>query len=149
MTELANIVDPIGAACAVLGEGAALGELVDGRIYGGSLPANRAEWMPQKAVVVQAAGSGTNGDTDDTLAREVIRVDVVAWGKTERDAFLVSEAAHHAAKYARRGVRGNVLVHSFIRQAGPIQFRDPDTDWPAVVRTYLFTYGDAPAARTP
>ena len=148
MTELSNIVDPIGAACATLGEGAALGEVVGDRIFGGSLPANRAEWMPQACIVVQPAGSGTQGDVDDTLAREVIRVDVVAWGKTEREAFVASEAAHHAAKYARRGVRGNVLVHSFIRQAGPIQFRDQDTDWPAVVRTYLFTYGDAPAART-
>lgn len=147
-TPLADIVDPITAAIATLLEGVALGELVDDRVFGGSLPTQYAESMPQSCLVVQQAGAGSYGTSDDTMAREVIRVDLVAWGRTEQDAARVSEAANVAAKYARRGVRAGVLVHSFRRQAGPFQFRDPDTDWPAVTRTYLLTYGDAPAART-
>jgi hypothetical protein len=138
-----TLTDAIEATRAVLLDSADVGQLVAGRVYGAELPGGDAGSMPRAAVVVGVAGTPSlRPGTRDYIGWSKRRVDIRCYGQSFQQAMRVAAAVDaHLKEWERRGING-VLVDSFTHTAGPIQFRDADTDWPLVVTTWNVLYAD-------
>ena len=113
--------------------------IADGRIFGTELPKSEAAQMPRQAVVVSPAG----GPEDVTVQQMTTdRLDFICFGATVTDAHQVSVAVHRRLKFFGGGMFASRKVHNFTRSSGRSFFRDPDTDWPVYVETWLIRVAD-------
>ena len=118
-------------------------EIAGGRIFGVELPKSEADQMPRQAVVVSPAG----GPEDVTFQQVTVdRLDFICFGATVTDALQVSTAVHRRLKFFDGGMFAGRKVHNFTRSSGRSFFRDPDTDWPVFVETWLIRVADIAVA---
>jgi len=138
------LADPIAAIRSALKQDAALGELVQGRVWGMEVPRQEAKSMPRECVVISPAGGpgGSPGGADH-IRHQRVRVDLRCYGLTPHRAYRVALALQVAVKAWKRQTVDGVLVQSFVYSAGPFAFRDPDTTWPTVIYTYQVLCADA------
>ncbi len=133
------MTDVIGALVTFLNTGD-VNTLTGGRVYGGDLDEAEVPNMPRAALVVAYAGGGTLGVGANSYLRVgEIRVDLRCYGETPYEADRIHRAAHGLMKHMRRDVVSSVLLHHAVNSGGPLQLRDPKTDWPFVLRTYMVT----------
>jgi hypothetical protein len=114
--------------------------LCEQRVYGGELPQEQAASMPRKAILLRWAGGG--GPLYRLLT--VWRVDVYCWGETPYEASVLHRTVHACLKHVSHGLVANVMVYSIEESGGPLQLREPDTLWPAVVQSWVITFADDP-----
>ena len=133
------MVDPIAAVRAVLRADAAVAALVGDRVYGGELPRAAVDAMPRTAVVVSGAGGPGGGGYIDFAK---VRLDVDCYGATPKEAWQLHLAVRTALKHLRRTVVKGVLLHSADVSADGSSGRDPDTDWPVTVSSYLLSVAE-------
>lgn len=133
------MVDPIEAVLEVLKSDADVAALAADRVSGGELPRGLVASMPQAAVVVAPAGGpGRRGYMDFAQ----VRVDVDCYGATPKDAWMLHLAVRTALKHMQRTVVNGVLLHSADVTADGASGRDPDTDWPVTVSSYLLSVAE-------
>lgn len=135
------MIDPIPAVLRVLKNNSTVNTLTASRLYRDELPS--ATGMPRTAVVVKAAG-GPGGGAYLEYAR--VRVDVDCWASTPGDAVRLHLAVRTALKHMPRQVVDGVLLHSVEVSSDGISARDPDTDWPVTVSSYLVAVAEVAAA---
>lgn len=107
------------------------------RVYVGDLPG--PEGMPRNAVVISGSGGPQSLDYV-RLNRSTF--DVRAYGSSGYHARRVHYAVYEALKHLQRRVVtvpgiGAVLIHTVVpATGGPLELRDPDTNWPFAFSTY-------------
>lgn len=113
--------------------------IAGGRIFGTELPKAEAAQMPRQAVVVRRAGG-----PEDVSFQQIItdRLDFICFGGTVTDAERLSVDVHRRLKFFNGGTFAGRKVHNFTRSSGRAFFRDPDTDWPVSVETWLIRVAD-------
>lgn len=133
--------DPIGAIMAALAADPDVTARTAGRIFGGELPADETRLMPRGALVVQDAG-GLGVFGGGYLPYGDMRIDLVNYGPSPRDAYLLHRATRDRLRTLRREVHGGMLLH-WARQAGGLgQDRVPETRWPVFVTTWQVLVDD-------
>ena len=137
------MVDPIAALVTFLKADAAVAALVGTRVYGGELPRSEVDLMPRAVVVVKPAG-GPGGRAYMKFAQP--RIDVDCYAATVPDSWVVHLAVRDALKHMRRNVTGTVLLHSADVSSDGVTARDPDTDWPVTVSSYLLSVAEVAAS---
>jgi len=110
----------------------AVNELAEQRIYEAELPRKENQYMPRKAVVISPAG-GFVFTRDLPLVTP--RFDTWSYGENFYEAHRLDRAVYDALKSITRVVSNKVLLHSVALAGGPNQYRDPNTDWPAMIRS--------------
>ena len=126
------MTDVLSALASFLKNDSALNELAAQRIYEAELPRKQNEYMPRKAVVISPAG-GFVVTRDLPLVNP--RFDVWSYGESFYEAHLLDRTMYDALKSISRVVSSKVLLHSVALAGGPNQYRDPNTDWPVMIRT--------------
>lgn len=145
-----SIANPITATIALLradaGVLAALGgTLVTGtvpRVAGSEVSSDLAKIMPQRALIVAAAGAGSGVGQNDYVPVSVRRLDLRCYGRTPHEADTLALAAQVACKAWVPRLIAGVYVHHYRHVAGPVSFRDPDGDWPVTITTVQIQYAD-------
>lgn len=128
--------DLVAAVISLLKADDALEGMVNGRVFGVSLPSSEAVGQPRAAVVVHRSSgfAGMNG----FLEIETGAVDVLCYGETALEADAVHVLVRDALKQARRQLQGDVLLHSFEPMTGAVNLVDSDTDAPLLAQTWRF-----------
>lgn len=106
--------------------------LVNDRVYGEELPREEIVNMPRKNVVLVSAGGIEKTKTDTLVNR---RFDVWCYGETMYEAAALDSVVFDAIKKINRIVICDTLIHSAGLSGGPTKFRDPDSGWPAMIRS--------------
>ena len=122
-----SIANPLTAVRAHLLNDAGVLSLAGVRVYAGELPKTDASAMPRQAVVVTLAGGG--GPASDVPIMQIV-IDVTCYGATGLQATSLYLAARSALRTLRRDLAADSLLHSAVELSGPMELRDPDTDWP-------------------
>lgn len=113
--------------------------LVAGRVFVGELPAAQAASMPRKCLVIKDAG-GPESNSFLTLHSQ--RFDAFCYGETPYEANKVRRAVYSSLKSLSRRAQGESLIHSVMVSGGANFLRDPDTDWPMRVQSFLALASD-------
>ena len=99
------------------------------RIYGIGLPEAEVPNQPRGAVILRpfpATGAG-----DSSFANlQTTGVDIVCYGKNERESGSIEKAMADHLKSMSRYLFGDVLLHVANRAGSPSFFRDPSYDFP-------------------
>lgn len=127
--------DPIAALVALTAANSDVSDLVGAKVFGGELPEDETDNMPQKCVVITPAGGlqviGTSYlDTGD------LRVDTLCYGGTPYEAGLVWWVVHRVLKKISHEIAASTLIHWARPAGGPRRLRDPDADWPFQLATF-------------
>lgn len=104
-------------------------------VYGGELAPSLAATMPRHAIVVQASG-GVPFAPASTVDAEAQRLDIICYGATPHDAFVLRTAVKRAMRGATRRVVANVLIHWVQSAGGYRSNRDRDGAWPYALQSY-------------
>ena len=96
------------------------------------------------AIALKSAGIGSGTGHDEQAPYASIRVDCLAYAKTDFEAQRLSLLAHRAILKARNKVVGYMHgeIHyktcfiTVVQSGGPLPLRDEHTDWPAVLRVF-------------
>lgn len=141
---MAETADILGAVRSLLLADSDLFSLTSGRIYALELPRSETRSMPRKAIILSLAG----GDADSSLNEIArIRVDLICLGETGFESDKVRRTAHAYLKQeALRKMYSDILIHNVTVASGPLFFRDPDTDWPNSVQSFMVTAAEHIAA---
>lgn len=127
--------DPIEALRAFLRADAAIDGRVDGRVFAGELPRKETEQMPREAVVIRPGG-GPDAIGGGYQSYGDLRLDVLCYGSTPHNAWLLHLDVHAALKDLKRKVFAETLLHwarpSVKGQTG----RDPEKDWPLTLSSW-------------
>lgn len=129
-------VDPIAAVRTVLLADTAVAALVSTRIYGGEVPASASPTMPRACIVLNAAGGPENPGGGYQQYGNT-RLDVFCYGATLNESWAVYLAAYTALKQMRRQVVSSVLLHSASVSSKGATARDPLTQWPTTLSSWL------------
>jgi hypothetical protein len=123
--------------------------LCEGRVFVLALPAeqisrigvgNKQETlMPRKCVVVAAAGGD---DNPGLLPIGRARIQVVCYAESDFEAARMERPVAEALKTLNRETIDGVLLHNATVSGGPSQGRDPETFWPAMLRTAVVRYDE-------
>ena len=117
--------------------------LVGTRVFGIELPETETDNMPRKAIVVkQSGGDGSRG----YLEHSTPRMDVFCYGETPYQARTVRREVYDVLKQLIRTVTDSTLIHSISPEGGPLDLRDPDTQWPVVFESYQVFAAEVVAA---
>lgn len=119
-------------------------ELVGTRVFGGELPSGQASSMPRHAVVIRYSGGGSLGGGHQEYSDK--RVDVRCYGSTIYEADRLWRSVGPALQALQREVHADCLLHWARRGGGPIDLRDPDTDWPFIFSSWQVLSSDRVAA---
>ncbi len=107
--------------------------LVGTRVFGIELPELESNFMPRKAIVIkQSGGLGSGGYLEHSSSR----MDVFCYGETPYQARTVRREVYNVLKQLIRTVVDSTLIHSISPEGGPLDLRDPDTQWPVVFESY-------------
>ena len=133
------------AVVAVLKADASITGMVTPRlIYGGELGGGNEDerrWavkqMPRAAIVVSGSGGGSLGPGARSYAPwGVRRLDIFAYGRMPYEADQLYEAVYSVITQLRQTVAAGTVIKNASVSGGPIQTRDPDTDWPYTLGIY-------------
>lgn len=114
-----------------------IAELVSDRVYGESLAREEIEHQPRPAIIIRSAGGRERTGTGTTFNR---RFDVWCIAASDYEAANLDGIMYDAVKaIVRRTTLNKCLVHSAGLSGGPTFLNDPDTGWPAVVRSINVT----------
>ncbi len=106
-------------------------------VYGLELAGSVAPDMPRKALVLQMAGGTGPIGARDFVPVQYMRVDAFCYGETGAEATRLQRVVHDALKGLSNAVAGDTLIRSVSIDSGPRYFKDPDTDWPTVIESFL------------
>lgn len=135
--------DPLVAIRTLLLADVEVAELVDTRVFVAELPSGETPHMPRAAVVLsEAGGRGSRGFSriGDT------RIDVRSYGADFVQSWRLHAAVHEVLKQLRRSRVGDALVYTVTVEGGPLRLREPQVEWPLVLRTYGVTAAELAAA---
>ena len=108
--------------------------IAGGRIFAVELPEREAAAMPRSAVVIEPSGGPADVGTQ-RMRTDGIRL--LSFGASVTEAEELSEDVHRRLKWFYGGNYANRRVHSFTRSSGRVFYRDPETDWPVFLETWL------------
>lgn len=136
---------PIAALIEYLNADVTIAEEVGDRVFGGEIPSDRDEDMPEPTIVVKRAG-GLDIIGQGYQDYGDIRVDVLCYAATPFAAEELALAVQPALKQMRRTVYDDCVLHWARKSGGTLPLRDPDTDWPLVVSSWQVLVGEIVAA---
>lgn len=139
------MIDIVEAIRMVLLADATILELTSGRVFDTELPVNEDPHMPRKCVLVRAAG-GSNGLGRGTLQINDTRFNILSYGETRHLAATVDTAVYDVLKPLSPSVWASTYLHWCKSASGPIPQRDPDLQWPYVVRSWEVLASDITVA---
>lgn len=122
---------------------ATVAALVGTKIYGGELPNSEVANMPQDCVVIHLAGGGAApriGASTIPISRP--RYDFKCYGQTVLTAMQLYAAVHSALRCLTQQVINNTVLYAAIMEAGPVNLRDADGQWPFVFAVYTIASAD-------
>lgn len=136
------IPDPLLAVKAYLLADADVAALLGTRIWGEEVPASEVNAMPRHGlVIVHAGGRELFGGTRMDIGG--MRISTRAYGPTYYDAQILDRAVYEAFKALHRyGATGQAGLYSVTQESGPFTQRDPSTDWPYALCTYVAMVGE-------
>lgn len=137
---MSGAADLTAGLVAYLKTPAVLHQLVQGRVFGGELPAAQTETMPRKALVVSASG-GISLMGASFIEADTQRVDLFAYGETPIEAGRVMAEAALAMRRLRRSIHAGVLIHWANPAGGAIPGREPQTEWPRQFQSFQVMHG--------
>ena len=139
------MADVVAAIVAFLLADADISSEVDGRGFGGELPADEAAWMPRKAFVVRASGGAslTGGSFAEV---DTQRLDVLTYGATPAEAGALNDLIALKLRRMQRAVVMQTLIHWVKSAGGYSSGREPETEWPRTFRSFqvLHALGSVP-----
>jgi hypothetical protein len=142
------IADPVAALVSLLLADPKISAEVGNRAWGIEMPREEARNQPSKGLVVQPAG-GT-ASVGGYLAHTTMRLDVLAFGATPHEAYVLSCLVRGVLRGARRQVvtveGAPVLLHWLEEAGGQTSGRDPQTQWPVVTQAFQIFYAIESAA---
>ena len=133
------IQDPIAAVMQYLKDDSGIAALVSARVFGLELPKDEASSMPRKAIVCKVAGGASPASY---LKLNDFRIDFFCYGETPFEAMKILRTLHDVMKQLERSVKLSTLMHDAIQSGGPTAFRDPDTDWPIALETWMVSVAE-------
>ena len=132
---MADPADLIGGLVALLAADASIAALVAARVFGGELPAEEAEHMPRKALIVPPAG-GISLTGGSYVEHDTSRVDLFGYGATQREANRVVDTAAIVMRRIQRSISAGVLIHWAQPAGGAMAGRDPTLGWPPAFQSF-------------
>lgn len=133
------IPDVLADLRSILIADAEVNALVAGRVFVGEIPGAQAASMPRKCLVIKDAGGPEN---NGFLTLHSQRFDAFCYGETPYEANKVRRAVYSSLKSLSRRAQGASLIHSVMVSGGALFQRDPDTDWPIRVQSFLALASD-------
>lgn len=128
--------NPIVALVTFLKADSPLAAIVGTDIYGAELPNSVTESMPKSVVVISPVGSPPGPGANSNLSFMSLRLDLKCYGATPLTAWDAYLAVRAAMKGLEGSVKDTVLLYDASIEAGPIQLRDADLEWPLVLGTF-------------
>lgn len=127
------IQDHIVAVTDILKADSGVASLVGSRVFGIELPKAETQHMPRKAIVVkQSGGIGSR----DYIRHSNPRIDVFCYGETPYEARKLRREVYDVLQQLKRTVINSTLVHWFNPSGGPLDLRDPETQWSLCFESY-------------
>lgn len=140
------IADIVAAVRQMLLDDIAISDLVDGRIFGVSLPREEEAHMPRKNIVIARGGSVPSVGSNSYIAVKRMRLDFTVYGEDGYEASVLATTLDVFMKAIQPQVvtltDGSVRVLNAVESSGPIDMVDPDTDWPSVRVTWAVEYSE-------
>jgi len=137
--------DPLAAVRALLEADAAVAAIVGTRVSGGELPEAETKNMPRPNIVLKPAGGpGEPGGGYQDYGKT--RIDVICYGSTLNDSWLLYLAAYTALKAISRVKSSGVLLHSAQVSSKGSTARDPVKQWPVTYSSWLVLASEITAA---
>jgi hypothetical protein len=127
--------DPVGALVAAMLADSDVAAMVTTRGFGGELPPGETAAMPRAAFVIRASG-GVPLLGGSYVEAEAQRVDVYAYGKTQRQASQLADLLGLKLRRIQRKIVSGTLIHWVNSAGGYSSGRDPETDWPRAWRSF-------------
>lgn len=127
------MTDIISGLISYLGSITSVTTLVSDRIYGGELPEDEIENMPQKVVVLKYSG-GLEITRSHRIQDQ--RIDVFSYGESYYEAQRVDYVIVSALYNLSREDRANTFLQS-IGYGGAFHQKDPDTGWHYTMRVII------------
>ena len=141
--EFEMIQDHVTAVMEYLKADSDIVALVGTRVFGIELPELETNFMPRKAIVIkQSGGDGSGG----YLEHSSPRIDIFCYGETPHQARTVRREVFDVLKQLIRTVTDSTLINSISPEGGPLDLRDPDTQWPVVFESYQVFAGESPVS---
>lgn len=130
------MVDYVAGLIASLRSDETLQALVEDRVYGLELDRQTAVTndMPRMSLVVRVSGGpGFNSYAPLTTRR----IDLWAYGPTPERALAVANAADVVMSAIKNTTSAGVKFDGALDESGPRNFREPETEWPVCVSSWL------------
>ena len=142
-----TISDPIGALVAWLKQPEQCALIGDDTYVTAPLLTSKAVPILKAvngAIALKSAGIGSGTGHDEQAPYASIRVDCLAYAKTDFGAQRLSLLAHRAILRARQrtvmyehdSITYKTGLKTIVQSGGPLPLRDEHTDWPAVMRVF-------------
>lgn len=113
-------------------------------VFGGELPAAFSPLDAPAVVLKPAGGPGSPGGGYQQYGKT--RVDVITFGPTLDDSWLLYLAAYDVLKAIERDVVGGVLLHSAQVSSKGSTARDPVKQWPVTYSSWQVMAAEVAAA---
>jgi len=126
------VIDVLIGVMDILKADATITNLIGEKVFGEEIPRDEIVNLPSKMIAVVSAGGVEKNQTSSTISA---RFDIWCYGETKYEARLLSRAAYDALKTVERVTIDGMLIHSVALSGGPHPYRDPDTGWPAMIRS--------------
>ena len=126
--------NPIIAIIDFLQADTTVGSVMATRVFGAELPPGEVSSMPRECAVIKA--SGGPGSDMNYMKTNRNRYELRAYGRTPLLAWDAHLAVHDALKQMVPNVINSTKLNNAIQVQGPMQLRDPDTNWPFVLSSY-------------
>ena len=139
-----SVPDILAATVLFLKADADVAALIDTRVYYEEVPKQQAKaWgrgdtaNVQQAVVLRRSGAISTDKGRVGWQRQ--RMDAFCYGPTPFRAAEVELAVYNALKQMERNLKGDCLLQDAEVSGGALTIREPDTEWPLVLRSYVVT----------
>lgn len=120
------MIDAMMAMCDYLLSQSNITDLVEDRVFGGEIPEDEIEHMPQKMIVIQYDGGLA---VSSCVPISSPRMDFFCYGKTYFECGRVDREVYSALKSLTTTRVGEALLHSAAINSGPFMARDAKTGW--------------------
>ena len=137
--------DPIAAVISLLGADPVVAGMAPGALYGGEMPADGVALLPRAAVVVSASG-GVSLTQGSYVEHDTQRIDVTCYGKTPREAEVLSKNVALVLRRVRRVTVAATLIHWIDSAGGVMSGRERDGGWPTAFQSFQVFHALVPAA---
>ena len=126
-------VNPIKSLMTILQNDETIMILTGGLFFGGELPRDQMHYLPRKCLVLlpsPTSGAGGYAPLDFT------NVDTYCYGASHIEAYDIDLEVYRVIKNINRESASDMIIYSATMTSGPVIARDPESDWPYVMRTY-------------